>query len=440
MPRPLSNVDAAWLRMDDPTNLMMVTGLLLFDEPLEPERLRSVLRSRLLSFDRFRARVVDPPWGLGSPQWQEDPNFNLDDHLVRLRLPAPADQAALEEAVSRLMSTPLDMSKPLWQVHLIEGYAAGPVVLARLHHCIADGIALIQLLLSLTDEERQPKRRRQVPKRATAGSLARLAGGLSNPRRLAAGAWQGVALASSLAQLVLLPPDPQTILRGPLGTAKRAAWSQRFSLAAIKRAGVEHGATINDVLVTAVAGSLRRYLISRRQPVADLQIRAAVPVNLRPLEQGLDLGNSFGLVFLPLPLSIADPWERLAELKARMDGLKGSAQALVAYGVLHGVGVMPKALLPRAVGFFGSKATAVLTNVPGPRQPLFLAGSRLGNVMFWVPQSGRLGLGVSILSYAGGVMLGVAADSGLIRDPGAVVAGFEKEIALLTGSPRRAGR
>ena len=442
MAEALSNVDAAWLRMEDPSNLMMVTGLLIFDEKLDPRRVRSTLQARLLPFDRFRQKVVEAPFGIGPPRWVEDDRFSIASHLQRVALPAPGDKAALENLVSDLLSTPLDMSKPLWQVHLIEGFGGGSALLARLHHCIADGIALIQLLLSLTDESPSPPRSRVVtpPVREDRGlslPIGAITGALSNPIQLLEYGQAALTFADTLQRLVLLPPDPATVLKGRLGVAKRAAWTDVVPLERVKAAGLRHGATINDVLVASVAGALRTYLRERGESVDDLEIRVAVPVNLRPVERGLELGNSFGLVFLPLPVAVPGRWERLAEAKRRMDEIKASSEAIVSLGVLNAIGLVPRQLHPPAVEFFGSKASAVLTNVPGPREPLYLAGRKIRHCMFWVPMSGHLGLGISILSYAGGVMVGIASDSGLVPDPGRVVAAFEAELRALMMPARR---
>src|ERR1700716_1189250 len=257
---------------------------------------------------------VAAPFGIGPPRWVDDERFDLDAHLHRIALPAPGDQAALEELVGDLMSTRLDMSKPLWQIHLVDGYRGGSVFLARLHHCIADGIALIQLLLSLTDTSPRPGRVAPVRPPAAAGTwfaapLAAAASLLANPLELVELVQGGVAVADTLQRLVLLPPDPRTVLKGPLGVSKRAAWSEIVPLERIKAAGARHGATINDILITAVAGALREYLEERGEPVDEFEIRAAVPVNLRPIERGLELGNSFGLVFVPLPISIAGTFQ-----------------------------------------------------------------------------------------------------------------------------------
>src|SRR5215470_7162968 len=354
MKQQLSAVDAAWLRMEDPTNLMMVTGVLLFDRRLDLARLRSVIEERLLSFARFRQRVEEPPLGIGLPRWVIDRHFDLDAHIHNVALPAPAGKAALEAFVSDLLGTPLDFSKPLWQVHLVER-AEGSAIVSRLHHAIADGIALIQVLLSLTDPSRRPRRRPSpAQSRATSdggssllragGRLAQAGFGLArDPGQALRAAGLGADAAATLARVALMPPDPQTALKGPLGVMKRAAWSEPIPLADVKAAGVRVGGTINDVLVTAAAGALRRYLAGRGEDVEGLDVRAAVPVNLRPLDEAHRLGNQFGLVFLALPLGIEEPVERLAEVKRRMDELKSSLQPAVAFGVLSAVGYLPVA-------------------------------------------------------------------------------------------------
>lgn len=436
-------VDAAWLRMEDPTNLMMVTGVLLFEGRLDPDRLRAVVEERLLAFPRFRQRVEEPPFGVGVPRWVTDDRFDLDSHIHRVALPAPGDKLALEAFVSDLMSTPLDFSKPLWQLHLVE-HAGGGALVSRIHHAIADGIALVQVLLSLTDTKPRPRRSAREPRLegGTGSSLLRAGGWLAQtgfglvrePGQALRAAGLGAGAAVTLARLALLPPDPQTALKGPLGVKKRAAWSEPLPLAEVRVAGSRTGGTINDVLVTATAGALRRYLAGRGDAVDGLDVRATVPVNMRPLDEGHRLGNQFGLVFLALPLGIEDPAQRLAEVKRRMDELKSSLQPVVALGVLGAVGYLPSALQSMPIQFFGSKASLVLTNVPGPREPLYLAGERLRRPMFWVPQSGRLGLGVSILSYAGEVVVGVASDAGLVPDPQTIVDSFHAEVEALTAA------
>lgn len=443
---PLAPVDQAWLRMEDPTNLMMVTGILIFDQPLDFDRLRATFEHRLLRFRRFRQRVVTVG---NTARWEDDPNFTLSAHLRRIALPAPHDQATLQDLVSDMMSTPIDFTKSPWQYHLIENYNGGCVLLGRLHHCIADGIALIRVLLAMTDESpdapwpsatdsHEPEHRARSPL-ATVNATVRsaeklLADGfdlLGEPGKLAEVARTGAGSATALSRLVLMSPDPHTAFKGPLGVAKRAAWSQPVPLDAVKAIGRAVGGTVNDVLLAAVTGALRRYLQGRGQNVDGLDIRAAVPVNLRPPDEPLTLGNRFGLVFLSLPIGVDDPLDRLFDLKERMEAIKHSPEAIVAFGILMGLGVAPSALQDMGVSIFGSKATAVMTNMPGPREMLYMAGAPINQIMFWVPQSGRLGLGVSILSYAGNVTLGIATDSGLAPDPDEIITAFHEEFNTL---------
>lgn len=446
-----SNADAAWLRMEDPTNLMMITGILMFDELIDYERLRAIIEQRLLSFDRFRMRVKNPRTPNVAPEWEFDPFFNITAHLHRIALPAPGGKPELQALVSDLMSAPLDFTKPLWHFHVIENFNGGSALLGRLHHSIADGIALVQVLLSLTDDQRdtapeiaaeirQPGERNPIEallapavKSLTAAVqnaetlIAESRALLDDSAKMADVARTGVSGAQALNKLLFMPPDPITLFKGPLGVEKRAAWSEPIPLDDIKQVGSMFRGTINDVLLNAVAGALRRYMIQRGATVDGLNIRAVVPVNLRPPGPITELGNRFSVVFLDLPIGIDDPFDRLLELKRRMQGIKGTPEATVAFGILNMIGAMPPQLAEISVNMFGSKATAVMTNVPGPRQTIYMAGSPISKIMFWVPQSGHLGLGVSIFSYAGEVLIGIATDAGLVPDPEAIVAAFQTE-------------
>lgn len=453
---PLSNVDAAWLRMEHPTNLMMVSGIMTFDKPIDVEHLKAVVKYRLLKFGRFRQRVVQPRLPLGPYYWEDDPFFDLDHHLQRMSLPGEGSYTALQNVVSDLMSTPLDFSRPLWQLHLIENYGDGCAIMSRLHHCIADGMALMYVLLSLTDfspdapwpttKSLKGNSESEGVLGGTLGALFKRASSAVNiardlterliregretlihPTHIIDLAKQSGEAALSTGRLVLRTPDPHTLFKGELGRAKRAAWSRPLPLKEVKAIKNVTGTTVNDVLVTAMAGGLRRYLLSRGASVNGLNFRAAVPVNLREPDEVEDLGNKFGLVFLSLPIGIGDTMDRLMEVSERMNALKNSSEATVAIGILSAMGMTPNEIQDVLVKMFGAKATAVMTNVPGPPMPLYLAGQKISGLMFWVPQSGRLGLGVSIISYAGKVWLGVATDAGLVPDPNTIIEGFYDE-------------
>jgi WS/DGAT/MGAT family acyltransferase len=447
----MSGADAAWFRLEESTNPTIVNAVLWFGEPPDWERLTEVLRERLVErFPRFRQRVVRKGV-LARPSWEEDPHFELSAHVQRAALPAPGGQAALQELVSREMNQPLEPARPLWKILLVQGDGSGGAMLVRVHHCIADGITLARVLLSLTDEQARadadsgqlwegggepPLPLRHLLQRARgAVGTARAAWRrgkelLAEPIHLVDLTREGARSAAALRQMLELPPEPPSPFRGPLGTQRRAAWSRPFPLERVKEVGRAAGGTVNDVLLTAVAGALRRYVWARGHAVEDL--RAAVPVNLRPLSEPLprELGNHFGVVFLALPLSLEAPLERMRELKRRMDALKRSPQALVTMGVLEVAGWAPMAVERAVADLLETKATLVMTNVPGPRRPVHLAGMRLGGVMFWALPAG-LGLCVSVFSYAGQVALGVTADAGLVPDPQALIEGFHEELDAL---------
>ncbi|MFP2911078.1 WS/DGAT domain-containing protein, partial [Pyxidicoccus sp. 3LFB2] len=244
---------------------------------------------------------------------------------------------------------------------------------------------------------------------------------------------QGARGLAAMGKLLVIPQDPHTPLRGPLGNEKRAAWSDPVPLEQVKAVGRTLGGTVNDVLLAAVTGALRRYLESRG--VAPEDLHALVPVNLRPLDEPVprELGNRFGVVFLRLPVHISNPRRRLLELAKRMGQVKRSPEAVLTFGALEMLGYAPAPIERTMVDAFGSKATLVATNVPGPREAVSVAGTKLGGLTFWVPQAGHLGLGVSLFSYAGQVTVGVAADAGRMPDPHALIRAFHDEMEALAG-------
>ncbi|MCZ2114162.1 MAG: wax ester/triacylglycerol synthase family O-acyltransferase [Anaerolineae bacterium] len=455
---PMSNVDTAWLQMDRPVNMMMIAAFMTFDGPVDFDRVIATIERRLLTFDRFRQRIVPPRLPFGNYTWKFDPHFDIRAHVHRIALPAPGDKSALQELMSDIISTPLDRSRPLWQFHIVEGYNDGWVLAGRLHHAIADGIALMRVLLSLTDfsadaplpptdsdDVRAPGKQRGLIQAITspATSLVRTTFNVAdtvlrqsletfrNPGRIIDLAKIGTDNATTLAKMALRTPDPQTKLRGPLGITKRAVWSDPLDLAEVKSIGRALRGTVNDVLTAAITGALRRYLLDHEQAVDGLNIRALVPVNLRPLDEPLELGNRFGLIFPTLPIGVADPYERFLATHRNMTEIKNSPEAVVAYGVLYALGMTPVDIESIFLDFFGSKSSLVLTNVPGPQLQLYLAGSPLREVMAWVPQSGGLGMGISIISYNGGVMVGVTTDTGLISDPEQIIENLSIEFDTL---------
>src|SRR2546426_6840765 len=242
---------------------------------------------------------------------------------------------------------------------------------------------------------------------------------------------RGTALTAEIARLALMAQDSRTRFKGTPGIAKRVAWAEPLPLQEVKTIGRALGASVNDVLLACVAGALRGYLAGKGDPVDGVTIRALVPVNLRPVEKAYRLGNRFGLVFLELPIGIENPVARLYALRASMNALKGSYQPLLALGLLAALGTAPRILQDKMLSVLARNATAVMTNVPGPQQPLYLAGGRIESLMFWVPQSGDIGMGVSIISYNDRVQFGVVTDRGLCPDPEKVIARFGLEFEKL---------
>lgn len=459
----LSPVDAAWLHMEDPTNLMMITGVMLLKGRVDFARVRDVYAARLLQFRRFRQRIVEPPASIGLPHWEDDPNFDLNAHIHHIALPEPGGREELIQLLSDMSSTSLDFARPPWQVHVVDNVEGGnSAVIMRLHHCIGDGTALVAVTMQLLDETpdaplKLPEKKRERRKTGFLDSLGGQASAVwKTTRNVFETLWQesvesiqhpshlvelaqAAALAAahgadSVTRALGQGNDPMTPLKGKLGISKRVAWSEPVSLERVKAVGHALDAKVNDVLVAAMTGALRHYLLTRAVPVDDLTVHAVIPVDLRPSERALDLGNVFGLVFLGMPVSIVDPIKRLVEVKKRMDALKNSPDALLYYGLLNVFGMTPKQVEEQVVDFFGAKATAVLTNVMGPRNQLFIAGAPIENIMFWVPQSGRLGMGISIYSYNGKVTMGVITDAGLVPDPHVITDRFSIEFEALVQS------
>jgi len=444
-----SNLDTTLLRVDNPIDPMMVTGVLVLGAPIGLEQLKATIEARLLRFDRFRQRVVSSrlPWR--TPYWEDDYGLDLDYHVKKLILPPAGDQDALQRTVSRLVGTPLDMARPPWQVHLVEAYGAGSALICRTHHSLADGVALIHVILSLADTNAEDSRSgaeqqsSQLDSDAIKGPQAGTGRRLTR-RLMRRGLWtldqiqRGPEMArlgrdavADVGDIVLSPPETDTPLRGAPTLPKRVAWSGPVPLEEIKTIGRRLGGTVNDVLLTALAGALRRYLLARQDLPADASIRALVAVNRRPAGAEMELGNRISAVFLPLPVDIADPVERLAELKRTMDALKDSLQPALIAGALEVLSRAPSPALTWAVSYLTSMATALVTNVKGPQERLYLAGAPLEEMMFWIPRYGGIGLGISILSYAGQVRLGVLSDEDLVPYPEAIVAAFRDEFESL---------
>ncbi len=437
---PVSYRDLTWARMDSTTQPMVVTIVLHLDSPLDEERLKATLRNRLLAFARFRQRLVRVG---GRTYWLEDGRFALEDHIRWLRWSAPADSRALQRQVGELASEPLDEGRPLWRCVIVDPVGPGCAVVFRVHHCIADGIALLRVFLALTDPAVSPpadgasvgedlaERRRRHARLA-----AKTAKSWAPPSRWGDRLRWGMALAWALLRQAVIVPDTRTALRGRLNGCKRVAWSAPIPLTDIAAIRQRWGGRVNDVMLVVVTGALRRYLLARGELHPTPTVRLVVPVNLRPYQEDIELGNRFAVIFLKLPLAIADPAARLAAIRVRTEQAKSSLEAVANLAVIGMMGRLPAWLERLALRLYGLKATAVMTNVPGPEEPLTLAGAPVGRILAWVPQITGIGIGISVLSHAGAVTVGITSDSGVVAEPWELVAGIEAEMAALRASAR----
>lgn len=469
---PIAASDLTWLNMDKATNLMVVNGLMWFDEEPDWDAVRRVVQERLV--DRYPVLRRRPVLDGRRWTWVDDEDFDLDRHLRRVTLRGPGDRAVVADHLSARVSEPIDRAHPLWEMDLISGYVAadgrsGGAVLARFHHALADGIRIVQLVLGLCDDAsgvtpptvgRSSSGRGPVAKAAGAGrrvagelvsfvgdvatgapsAIARLGssvgelghqaihegvGMIAQPTRIT-DAVTGLAdednlalnTARSAARLSLWGHDSRVLADRAPGVAKRVSWVDGLDLEQIKAVGRAHSATVNDVLLGAASLGMTRYLEEKgRTGVAEACF--LVPVSLKPVDASLpaELGNHFAMVMFPMPLGLTDLDRLLPEIHSRMTRIKNSAEAMLIFGAQRAVAASPASISERITAFVADKTVGVLTNVPGPSGPVALAGTRVAGVLGWVPTASDQSLGLCILSYAGSVNIGVSADAGILPDP-----------------------
>ena len=455
---PVASTDLTWLLMDRPNNLMYVNGVLRLEQAPDWEAVEALLHERILSrFPVFRRRAeeVDGTW-----VWADDEDFSLANHVRRVTLPAPGSLAQAEAFISARFSEAFDSARPLWQVFLIDGLDDGQALLyARFHHGIADGVRLVQVLLSLLDPlgdgaapgaVGRPRSRRPSPAAAVAGVAKGLAGNAADlaaggmaavgklPQALTQGwialrspvtvtdAISGVASEDnmlvnswrSVSRLTLSGRAIDTVWSGTPGVEKKVAWVWGLPLERIRDIGKVHTVTINDVMLSAVALGVTEYLTEKGEDKVD-QVSWMVPVSLKPIDTDIpeELGNHFAVVLLPMPLGITEPHALLRETHRRMNRIKNSAEPMIIYGIQRVIAETPAAVSVRLTNFVANKTVGVITNVPGPRVPMALAGTTVKGILGWVPTSGDQPLGVCIFSYNGEVNIGIASDAGLVPDP-----------------------
>jgi diacylglycerol O-acyltransferase / wax synthase len=452
MAEALSPSDLSAIQAERGPVHMHVGGLLVFDGRVEREMVARRLAERVHLIPRYTMRLDAAPLGLANPVWTADAGFDVDRHVRRAALPAPGGDTELCELVGQVMSEPLDRSRPLWQLLVIEGLARGrTALLARMHHALVDGIAAVDVSTVILDpspeplelpppperEEAEPRRARRIEQ------LGRLAAAqLDAPRKLAretvsrtltldprAAARQMRGAASVLGELARVRPTaPDTRLNAEIGRERLFAMA-RGGLDDVKAVRRVAGATVNDVLLAAVAMMLSEYL----GPDPPDYAVALVPVSVRTESEQGELGNRISTVFADLPLR-GEPLERVRAISEEMREVKGSAQVQAGALIVGATGLAPPVVSSLAVRAMSGPRlfNLVVSNVPGPQQTFYLDGVPLLEVFPAVPLNPRnQALSIGIVSYDGGIRFGLLADRDALADVAEAGAGIERALREL---------
>jgi diacylglycerol O-acyltransferase / wax synthase len=349
MTRPLSSADHTLLRMGDHQNLVVPLAL-VFSAEVPREAVRENLEKRLAPFYQFTHRI-ERRWL--SAQWVLDEAFSIDNHFTEVRLPPGSGPKEFRDWLSREITRPLDNNRPLWQatlVHNIEGCSA---LLMRVHHSLADGMSLMNLVSCLTDlaqgAQRVEPARSSERKDLSVGVLLRHA------PRVVADAWH----------IIFMRKDQTNQFRGTQGADKCVAWSEALPLPAIRDMARQHHATANDVMLAVAAAALRQYLCAQKQMIAAPML-TAIPINIRSRRDTHYVGNRFGMAGLELPIHLADPLERLHAVRDAMVSLKRGFQGELALALMRCASVLPPSVQRPALDFLLRRCSAVITNVIGP--------------------------------------------------------------------------
>jgi WS/DGAT/MGAT family acyltransferase len=457
----LTAVDASFLAQEGPASHMHIGGVVLCEGPAPRfEEMLDHVRTRLHLVPRYRQRLAQPPLETGRPLWADDPTFNLEYHVRQTALPAPGSEEQLMRLVARIMSQQLDRSKPLWEMWIVEGLEDGGFALiTKTHHSLIDGISGVDLATVMFDltpvpvEPPHPDEPWQPHPEPTGAEL--VAGGAIGLARVAAGAVSGALSFVRDPQATLralgvaaegvgevawagLNPAPATPLNVPIGPHRRYR-VVRNRLDDFKIVKNAFGGTVNDVVLTVVSGALRDWLHSRGVRTEGLELRALVPVSTRTSFERNEMGNRIAAMRGPLPVYIDDPIARLRAVKASMDGLKESKQAVGAE-VLAGVqSFAPPTILAQAsrLNFSTRLFNLIVTNVPGPQLPLYVRGREMADVfpVAFLPKDHALA--IAIMSYNGQMNFGLLGDYDAVPDLDRIGDGIEASLAELVALARR---
>jgi WS/DGAT/MGAT family acyltransferase len=441
-------VDRAWLEMDTPTNPMVVASIMEFEDVADAGALCRLLVEKTLLVRRFRQRVtvVD-----GTYCWVEDDDVHLGYHVQTRRLDPAAGDTALRAAIATEFAHPLDRALPLWRIALFLRGHGRVTMLFRAHHAIADGVAMMRLMLALADGApphfstplaRIPRHHGPlgglIDRIETVNvTLENLTGlfidDVRHPGKFRHQVAELRRMLAAVGRVLTLPNDHPPRLRARLSGRRAVAWTSNLSLAEVRRLAHAQGVTLNDVFLTALSGAFGRWLKRQDGSLPEQQnLRVAVPVNLRA-DGDHSLGNSFGLVLVDLPVGLEGWHARLDVIADRTAALKGSAEARAVLGALAAVGRLPVAIEKPLIRLLGGKSAAVVSNLPGPREALTVGGARVANSVFWPPQAAGIGIGVSLLSYAGHVTVGISVDTALVPDPQQLIDAFHAELSDMLG-------
>jgi WS/DGAT/MGAT family acyltransferase len=414
---------------------MHVASTIVFEGPAPShEEFRDHIASRLHLVPRFRQKLRFVPFGQGRPVWVDDPHLNLDYHVRQTALPAPGSEEQLRNLAARIFSQQLDRSKPLWELWLVEGLDGGRfAVVGKSHHALVDGISGVDITTVLFDVAREPEnppaRPPQWAPRPEPTDLKLLSDALreraTSPREIARGVRAALrgprqvlsGLTATGEMIGAGMAAPHTPFNVDIGPHRRLAFV-RADLGELKRVKNEHGGTVNDVVLSIVAGALGNYLRARGHDTAGLKMRALVPVSVRAEEERGALGNRIAAMMAPLPVGCEDPVQRLALVTESMGDLKESGQAVGAEILTKITDFAPPTIAAQAARLQPAQRffNLVVTNVPGPQFPLYVLGRKMEAIFPMVPLARRQALCVGIMSYNGQVNFGLVGDYDAMAD------------------------
>ncbi len=450
----LTAIDASFLANESSTSHMHIGAVTIFEgPPPDYDDLLDHIEGRLHLVPRYRQKLADPPLETGRPFWVDDPQFNLGYHVRHSALPSPGGEDELRRMAARVFSQQLDRTKPLWELWLVEGLRKKRFALiSKTHHALVDGVAGVDIATVLFDVKPVPEPRRADhdwiprPEPSRASLAARGIEGLAKtPFQLAKRAGSVAASPKSTLREVgeaaeglgevaweFANPAPDLPLNVPVGPHRRYSWV-RGDLADFKRIKAELGGTVNDVVLCAVAGALRRWLRARGVRTEGLELRALVPVSIRGEGADGSLGNQIAAVRGPLPVYVEDPVARLRTVREAMDGVKASKKALGAEVISRFNDFAPPTLLAQAsrINFSTRLFNLIVTNVPGPQIPLYVLGRELLDIfpVAFLPENHALA--IAIMSYNGKIDFGLLGDYDAMEDVTLIGEGIEAEIKQL---------